>query len=221
MLIGMIPARIGSQRLKRKNLRKIGGVPLITHAIRKTLAAGCFDEVWVNADDPVFEKIAAEEGVPFHRRPPPLANDEATSEEYVEEFLERHPCECLFQIHSIAPLLTVEEIRAFAATMKEGRYDVLLSVVEEQIECLFRGVPVNFSREAKTNSQELTPVERVTWSITGWRAATYLAARREGRCATYAGRVGTVPISRMAGHIIKREEDLRIADLFWRAREAG
>ncbi|MCA9417335.1 MAG: cytidyltransferase, partial [Candidatus Omnitrophica bacterium] len=42
MNIGMIPARMGSQRLKKKNLRELGGVPLITRAIRKCLEAGVF-----------------------------------------------------------------------------------------------------------------------------------------------------------------------------------
>ena len=45
MKIAMIPARMGSQRLKRKNMRELHGVPLITLAIRKCLAAGVFDEV--------------------------------------------------------------------------------------------------------------------------------------------------------------------------------
>ena len=53
-VLAMIPARMGSQRLKRKNLRELGGVPLIIRAIRKCLAAGVFDEVWVNSEHPTF-----------------------------------------------------------------------------------------------------------------------------------------------------------------------
>ena len=48
MNVAMIPARMGSQKLKQKNLRELGGARLITRAIRKCLAAGVFDEVWVN-----------------------------------------------------------------------------------------------------------------------------------------------------------------------------
>ncbi len=218
MKIAMIPARMGSQRLARKNLQELDGLPLIVHAIRKALEAGIFDQVWVNSEHPRFGEIAREAGVPFHQRPAHLANDQATSEEYVEEFLQAHPCDLLFQVHSIAPLLTAEEIREFVADMETRNLDVLLSVVNEQIECLYEEQPVNFSFDRKENSQNLRPVQRVTWSITGWRRSTYLAARAAGRCATFAGRVGVHPIRRMAGHIIKTAEDLEIARIFLESR---
>ena len=63
--IAMIPARMGSQRLAKKNLRELAGVPLIARAIRKCREAACFDEVWVNSEDLEFEAIAAEEGGVF------------------------------------------------------------------------------------------------------------------------------------------------------------
>jgi CMP-N-acetylneuraminic acid synthetase len=212
MNIAMIPARMGSQRLKQKNLRELGGIPLITRAIRKCIACGAFDEIWVNSEHPRFGEIAEEEGVLFHLRPPELANNVATSEQFVHQFLKGHACDYLFQVHTIAPLLTTREVVGFVQTMLSSDYDVLLSVVNEQIECAIDGKPINFTFDHKTNSQELTAVQRVTWSITGWRAATYVAAHEAGRCATYAGRVGFHPVSRLAGHIIKTEEDLRIAE---------
>lgn len=212
MNIAMIPARMGSQRLKQKNLRELGGVPLITRAIRRCKQAGCFDEVWVNSESEVFGEIAGDEGVRFHHRPADLANNIATSEDFVREFLEGHSCDRLFQVHSIAPLLTPKEIAWFVQSMREGEWDTLLSCTLEQIECAYNGNPVNFSFDSKTNSQELQPIQRISWSITGWRRATYLASAEQGHTATYSGRVGFFPISRMAGHIIKTEEDLRMAE---------
>ena len=217
MLIAMIPSRMGSQRLKQKNLRELGGLPLITRAIRKCLAAGVFDEIWVNSEHPTFGEIAAQEGVRFHERAAELASDTATSEQFIYEFLKAHSCDYLFQVHTIAPLLTADEVSGFVRTMLDSDYDVLLSVVNEQIECAIEGQPINFTFERKTNSQELTPVQRVTWSITGWRRSTYIAAYEAGKCATFAGNVGFFPISRPAGHIIKTEEDLRLAQALWGA----
>ena len=205
---------MGSQRLKQKNLRELSGVPLIGRTIRKCLAAGVFDEIWVNSEHPKFGDIAAREGVRFHERPEELASNTATSEDYVYEFLKVHPCDYLFQVHSIAPLLTSEQVADFVQAMLDSDYDALISVVNEQIECAIDGKPINFTFDSKANSQELTPVQRITWSITGWRSATYVSAYEGGHCATYAGKVGFFPVDRMAGHIIKTEEDLRIAEVF-------
>lgn len=212
MNIAMIPARMGSQRLKQKNLRELAGVPLITRAIRKCKAAGVFDEIWVNSEHPAFGDIAEAEGVRFHRRPAELANNVATSEQFIHEFLTCHPCERIFQVHSIAPLLTAPQVAEFVRAMMDGGYDTLLSCTLEQIECAFRDQPVNFTFAEKTNSQDLDPIQRITWSITGWRRDAYIAACAAGKTATYAGKIGFYPLDRMAGHIIKTEEDLRIAE---------
>lgn len=217
-IIAMIPARMGSQRLKQKNLRELAGIPLITHAIRKCRAASVFDEIWINSEHETFGRIAEEEGVRFHRRPEELADNTATSEDYVYEFQQQHPCRYLVQVHSIAPLLSAEQVTAFTQKLIDGTFDVLISIVHEQIECAFENKPVNFSFDRKTNSQELLPVQRITWSITGWRRKTYLEAYEAGRCATYAGNVGFFPIDRAAGHIIKTEEDLKIAEALLKLR---
>ena len=71
---------------------------------------------------------------------------------------------------------------------------------------------MNFTFDEKTNSQELEPVQRVSWSITGWRREAYLAAIAEKKCATYAGKVGFFPIRRLAAHVIKTEADLEFAE---------
>jgi CMP-N-acetylneuraminic acid synthetase len=212
MNIAMIPARMGSQRLPRKNLCELGGLSLITRAIRKCRESGVFDEIWVNSEHPDFGLVAEEEGVRFHRRPEELGNNSATSEQFVAEFLRNHSCERLFQVHSIAPLLSVEEIRGFVAEMHTGQHDTLLSYEPIQIECALEGKPVNFSFSEKTNSQDLSPVQRIAWSITAWNRSTYLDAAEAGRCATYSGRVGFYPISHHAAHVIKTAEDLRLAE---------
>ena len=209
--IAMIPARMGSQRLKRKNLQPLLGTPLIVHAIRKCLAADVFDEVWVNSEHPDFQPIAEAEGARFHQRPEHLGNDAATSEQFVAEFLEAHACDRLFQVHSIAPLLTVADVQDFVRAMLASDDDTMMSIVEENLECAYRGVPVNFTFAAKTNSQDLTPIQRIVWAITGWRRDVYLAAARAGRCATYAGQIGYYPVNRWAGHVIKTQQDLSVA----------
>jgi CMP-N-acetylneuraminic acid synthetase len=212
MRIAMIPARMGSQRLKRKNLLELGGASLVARAVRKCLRSGVFDQVWVNSEHDLFGEIALHEGAHFHQRPSELANHQATSEQFVAEFMRAHTCDELFQVHSIAPLLGRAEVIAFVQAYAARACDVQLSVVEEQIECAYKDEPLNFRPDHKTNSQELAPIQRVTWSITGFRPSTYLAAGERGMCATYAGKLAYQPISRLAGHVIKTAEDLAIAE---------
>ena len=209
--IAMIPARLGSQRLKKKNLAPLNGTPLIAHAIRKCFAADCFDEVWVNSESEEIADVARAEGAHFHARPEQLANNVATSEDFVGEFFRTHECEAMFQVHSIAPLLTAEEVRGFVTAYKEGAHDVLLSCIHDQIEVAYENKPVNFTFAEKTNSQDLKPVQRITWSITAWRRSVFLAALEKGETATYDGRVGFFPVGSTSGHVIKTQKDLDIA----------
>ena len=213
MVLAIIPARMGSQRLKQKNLRELDGVPLITRAIRKCKVAGTFDEIWVNSEHQDFGVIARDEGVLFHKRPEFLGNNQATSEQYIAEFLQQHDCDFVVQVHSIAPLLSVPDIRGFIEELKRDTCDCLLSAEPVQIECAYQGRPINFTFDEKANSQDLEPVQRISWSITGWRRSAYLAAVSSGKCATYAGRVGFFEVNRLAGHVIKTEEDLRLAEV--------
>ena len=212
MNIAMIPARMGSQRLAKKNLREINGVSLIQRAVRKCLQTNAFDEVWINSEHPDFGVIAKQEGVNFHKRPEHLGNNQATSEDYIEDFLKAHWCERIFQGHSVAPLLTVSEIKAFAVEIDRTQVDTLLSTEDIQLECIYAESPVNFTLEEKTNSQDLEPVRKISWSISSWNSKKFLDAKSRGLCATYSGRVGYFSLSKFSSHVIKTEEDLKIAE---------
>lgn len=211
-IIAMIPARMGSQRLKKKNLRELCGVPLITRAIRKCHEAGCFDEIWVNSEDEAFREIAEKEKAFFHKRPEELGNNAATSEQFVYEFLKKRDCEHLLQVHSIAPLLTSDEVRAFTKSFISSDKSAYLSCIHDQIEVAYEDKPVNFSFKEKTNSQDLKPAQRITWSITGWTKKNFLESYDEKKCATYSGKIGFYPVSSLSGHVIKTQTDLDIAE---------
>jgi pseudaminic acid cytidylyltransferase len=76
MNVAVIPARGGSKRIPRKNVRPFAGRPLIEHAIETARASGCFDSILVSTDDAQIASIAAAAGarVPF-TRPAELSDD--------------------------------------------------------------------------------------------------------------------------------------------------
>lgn len=78
MKIAVIPARGGSKRIPRKNIKEFCGKPMIAYSIEAALQSGCFDKVIVSTDDTEIAKVARRYGaeVPFVR-PSELSNDYA------------------------------------------------------------------------------------------------------------------------------------------------
>ena len=80
MKICVIPARGGSKRIPRKNLKLFYGKPMIAWSIEAAKAAGCFDRIVVSTDDYGIAEVAKDCGaeIPF-LRPSELADDFATT----------------------------------------------------------------------------------------------------------------------------------------------
>jgi pseudaminic acid cytidylyltransferase len=76
MNIAIIPARGGSKRIPRKNIKLFCGKPMIVWSIETAKQSGVFDAVWVSTDDQEIADIATDYGavVPFIR-PSNLADD--------------------------------------------------------------------------------------------------------------------------------------------------
>ena len=91
MQLAVIPARGGSKRIPRKNIKMFHGQPMLAWSIQAAIDSGCFDEVWVSTDDEEIAEVAQVYGakVPFFR-PVHLSDDFATTADVmshaVEEF---------------------------------------------------------------------------------------------------------------------------------------
>ena len=74
--IAIIPARGGSKRIKKKNIKLFFGRPMISYAIKNAIKSKLFDEVIVSTDDLEIKKIAKKFGasVPF-LRPKKISGD--------------------------------------------------------------------------------------------------------------------------------------------------
>ena len=211
--IAMIPGRIGSTRLKMKNLALLGGRPLISYAIEVAKTAGVFDRVIVNADHAVFEPIAAQYGAEFYLRPEALGSSTTKSDSVVYDFMKAYPADVVAWVNPTSPLQTAAEVRMVVERFHAQRLDSLITVKEERVHGLVEGAPVNFDPEAPfAQTQDLPPVQLFVYSVMMWRTKTFMPAFEQRGYALLSGKVGYVPVGRLTSLLIKTPEDLQIAE---------
>src|SRR5688572_12645764 len=89
--LAIIPARGGSKRIPRKNIKNFLGKPIIAYSIETALSSGLFDEVMVSTDDKEIEHVARKHGasVPFLRSAE-NAGDFATTVDVILEVLHKY-----------------------------------------------------------------------------------------------------------------------------------
>ena len=110
-IIAMIPARIGSTRLKLKNLALINGRPLISYAINAAKESGVFDHIFINSDHNLFLSIAKEYSVEFYLRPKALGSSLTRSDHVIADFIDKHDTmDILVWVNPIAPFLDKNQI---------------------------------------------------------------------------------------------------------------
>ena len=102
-IIGMIPARLGSKRIKKKNLRLIDGLPLIQYIVNAAKASSLLDEIYINSESTQFADIAEESGVKFYQRPEELSFDIATNDDFALDFINKVECDVCLLYTSPSP----------------------------------------------------------------------------------------------------------------------
>ena len=136
MKIAMIPARGGSKRIPRKNIRPFAGKPAIAHAIDAAKDAGIFDLILVSTDDAEIAKVAEQYGatVPF-MRPAEISDDHATTLDVIKHTLEwaesnGHKTEALCCIYPVNPFLEAGDLKKGYETLLQEDAGYCFPVVE-------------------------------------------------------------------------------------------
>jgi CMP-N,N'-diacetyllegionaminic acid synthase len=134
--LAIIPARGGSKGLPRKNVRSLGGIPLIAHTIRAAVHS-CIERVIVTTDDDEISDIARQYGaeVPF-KRPPQFSGDKATSlsvlihaVEYMEN-TENMSVDHVVYLQPTSPFRTAEHINDAVKRYSANGKTSLISVTD-------------------------------------------------------------------------------------------
>ena len=125
--LAIIPARGGSKRIPRKNVKPFLGKPMLAYSIEAALSTGLFDEVMVSTDDEEIAEVARQYGakVPFMRTPA-TANDYATLAEYKNRGQE-FDNSCL--ILSTCPMLQSQDISSAYNRLTSSDFTMVYPVV--------------------------------------------------------------------------------------------
>lgn len=218
--VAEIPARIGSQRVKQKNLRLINGKPMIAYAIEACKATSKLDKIFVNTDSDIIGEVGIDYGVEYYKRAPELCNNIATQDQFNYDFLKNTDCEVLVMVNPVSPLVESSDIDSAIEYYEKNELDTLITIKNEQLHSFYQNKALNFNdKKAFTATQDLDPVQVCVWTICIWRKDTYIQAVEENGHAAFSGKVGLWPIDPLKAIKVSYEKDFLMAEQLLHARE--
>ncbi|RUR01487.1 acylneuraminate cytidylyltransferase [Labedella endophytica] len=184
----VIPARGGSKGIPGKNLRTVGGIPLIVRAIRSARAARSIDLVVVSTDDADIARIAIDSGAVVVERPDELSGDTASSESAVLHALDaieadtasgRRPIGTVVLMQATSPLIDPVDLDEAVRRVISGSADVVFSAVPTHVFLWRDGganegvVGVNHDRASRPRRQDRAAEYRETGAFYAMDAAGF------------------------------------------------
>jgi pseudaminic acid cytidylyltransferase len=156
--IAIIPARGGSKRIPRKNIRTFVDKPMIAHSIELALKSDLFKRVIVSTDDDEIAAIALQHGaeVPF-ARPAELSDDHTGTIEVIQHaihWIRAHDIEptAVCCIYATAPLIQPEDLQKGWKILQQGTWQYVFSAARFAYP-IFRG----FVRNAEQGLDMIFP----------------------------------------------------------------
>lgn len=217
----VIPARGGSKRIARKNVRSFAGRPMLAHPLTAALRSGVFDTVHVSTEDDEIAAVAADFGAPpDFSRPAGLADDHTPIRDVVKAVAAEYAArgrtfDTVALVYATAVMIEAEDLAAALSAFAADSARPLLAVVEagaplerlmvEQGGALAPALPERFANR----TQDLTPAYRDAGAFAMFSGET-LRADRDG-AAALAFR--PFPLPPYKGVDIDTEDDWRFAEI--------
>ncbi len=218
--IAIIPARGGSKRIPRKNIKDFCGKPILAYSIEAALGSGVFDTVMVSTDDTEIAEIAKAYGaqVPFLRSSE-TASDFATTADVLLEVLSAYEAQgeafdmgcCIFPT---APFVTDEKLKTAVDKFTGSQADALFPVVAfdypTQRAMVIREENLVFENPQYMNSrsQDLEPHYHDAGQFFCFRVPAF----KKNRTAL-VGNIIPLEVSGMEVQDIDNETDWKIAEI--------
>lgn len=187
--LAIVPARGGSKRIPRKNIRPFLGVPILARVLGELRAAACFDEIMVSTDDAEIAALARAHGaqVPFMRSAA-ASSDHASTAEVLLEVIDgyrraQREFELICCAYPTAVFATAALLREGLEKLRAGGADSLIPVVRYgfPIQRAFRlqdgRLQMWQPQHLRSRSQDLEPAYHDAGQFYWLRTARFLEAR--------------------------------------------
>ena len=216
----IIPARGGSKRIPKKNIKLFLGKPIIAYSIKAALNSKLFDEVMVSTDDNEIAKIAIQHGakVPFMRSEK-TANDFATTFDVIFEVLKDYDLlnkkfnySCC--IYPCAPFVTKEKLTASFEILQQNNFDSVFPIIpfgfpiQRALKQKDLNVSFFYPEFEVTRSQDLEKSFHDAGQFYWLKTSTCL---KKNKIVT--NNSGSIILSELEGQDIDNEVDWKLAEL--------
>lgn len=218
--IAIIPARGGSKRIPRKNIKDFLGKPIIAYSIEAAIESQLFDEVMVSTDDEEIAAIARKYGaqVPFMRRAE-TSDDVATTAAVLEEVLQQYKDQgktftygCC--IYPTAPLVKVGTLQDAFALLKEQDYATVFPVLRydypiwRSLKLENNTVQMNWPEHLNSRSQDLPAAYHDAGQFYFFDVQQFLQIRK-----LFTENSGAIELSELEAQDIDHLTDWKLAEM--------
>jgi N-acylneuraminate cytidylyltransferase len=136
MKIAVIPARGGSKRIPRKNIKEFFGKPMLAWSIEAAMSSNLFDQIIVSTDDQEIAKVAESLGanVPFIR-PEKISDDFATTTDVIAHAVEwmieeNYSVEAVCCIYATAPFVRFSDLQESYKIFNSGNWEYVFTATD-------------------------------------------------------------------------------------------
>ena len=216
----VIPARVGSNRIKLKNLRLLDGKPLVLHAIEVAKNFKLADGVYLNSDGNIFERIAEDNSINFYKRNPELATTESLIDDYLYDFMTSCHSDYLILLNPTSPFFEIDSLnRAWEQFMDSG-VNTQLSCERIQTHCFVSNSPINFSAQLKhQRTQDVEPIMALNFAVTIWKTSSFIDCYIKNGYGVHHGDIGLFETKSWESVDLDYEDDFQLAEQISRFRK--
>ena len=155
--VAFVPIRLNSQRVAGKNLRLLGGKPLMAYLLESLAAAKNIDEVYVYCSNREVEQYLPQ-GVKFLQRDERLDSNTTLGKEIYDAFTEEVEADIYILAHTTSPFIRTSTIEQAVEAVESGAYDSAFSAERIQTFTWWKGEPLNYSLQYIPRTQDLEPL---------------------------------------------------------------